>query len=362
MRDQVITNLEQVTPAWLSAVLLESGALISGAVGSVTPMTGEGNWSTNAVLHILYTDQAEGDQPERLFLKMVNTDLDDEFFGASEVAYYTRDYIGVRDAPLIRCYHAAYSDIEKRYHLLLDDLSQTHTEAAGKQPTGGYGFALARGLAAMHAHWWGGRRLAVAGAPIHSAEHIRRFVDIAQPGAGHIIDHFSNELAAHWPSLMGELFSNHPAALIDRARDDRGFTLIHGDVGHNNILVPLNGDQPLYIIDRQPFDWSLTTWLGVYDLAYAMALDWDIQTRRQLERSVLEHYLSCLVEYGVRDYSWEQLWADYRLMIPMGVYIATEYCRGGINRKWQDVWLKMLKRSLTAIEDLECSALWSRSL
>jgi hypothetical protein len=42
----------------------------------------------------------------------------------------------------------------------------------------------------------------------------------------------------------------------------------------------------------------------------------------------------------------------------MGVYIATEYCRGGINRRRLPVWLPMLQRSLTAIEDLHCAELW----
>jgi hypothetical protein len=55
-----------------------------------------------------------------------------------------------------------------------------------------------------------------------------------------------------------------------------GFTLIHGDGGKANILIPRAGDRPVYIIDRQPF---------------------------------------------------ERLYDDCRLSAAMGVYIATEYCR-----------------------------------
>jgi hypothetical protein len=32
--------------------------------------------------------------------------------------------------------------------------------------------------------------------------------------------------------------------------------------GASNILVPRQGDRPIYLIDRQPFNWSLTAWLG----------------------------------------------------------------------------------------------------
>lgn len=358
MPDEVITSLDQVTAEWLTGVLSNSGALAEGSVAAFEVDTGRGNWSTNASLNVRYVDGSQGALPQRLFVKIVNADLGDEFFGSSEVTYYTRDYAGVEGAPLVRCYDAAYSEEQRRYHLLLDDLSETHVEATAKAPTLEYGLALAEGLAVMHARWWGARRLAEAGAPIHSAEHIRRFVDIAEPGAGHILKQFSAELQPHWPDVIRALYAKHPQTMIERTRDDNGFTLIHGDVGHYNILVPREGDRPIYIIDRQPFDWSLTTWLGVYDLAYALALDWEVETRRRLEISILRHYHRCLLQRGVDHYTWERLFDDYRLSVAMGIYIATEYCRGGVNERWIPTWLPMLQRSLTACDDLECSALW----
>lgn len=358
---ELITTVEQVSSEWLTEVLTREGALQQGRVAAVALDTGRGNWSTNAILKVNYTAGAQGALPQRLFLKIVNADLEDEFFSDSEVTYYRRDYMGVPGVPLIRCYDGLYSAEQRRYHLLLDDLSETHIEAAEKEPTREYGLALAEGLAVMHAHWWGEPRLAEAGAPIHSAAHIQRFVDIAEPGVGHILARFSAELELHWPGLMRKLFARHPQALIARTQNANGFTLIHGDVGCNNILVPRDGDRPIYIIDRQPFDWSLTTWLGVYDLAYAMVLDWEVETRRQLEMPILQHYYTRLVQQGVGDYAWERLWDDYRLCVAMCVYIATEYCRGGVNERWIPVWLPMLQRSLTACDDLDCKALWQQA-
>ena len=210
----------------------------------------------------------------------------------------------------------------------------------------------------MHAHWWGTQRLAEAGAPIHNAAHVQNFVDIAEPGVGHIASQFSSELKPHWGSLVRELFAKHPQAIVQRTQDSNGFTLIHGDAGSANILVPRVGDRPIYIIDRQPFNWSLTTWLGVYDLAYAIVLDWETEIRRQYEIPILKHYHEHLIKNGVKNYSWDKLYDDYRLCVAMCVYIGTEYCRGGINERWTHVWLPMLKRSLTACDELECSALW----
>jgi hypothetical protein len=358
MPDEVITTLEGATAEWLTRVLANSDALTDGAVSGFDIDTGRGNWSTNARLNVRYVDGSQGVLPQRLFLKIVNANFEDESFGHSEVTYYTRDYAGVEDAPLVRCYDAAFSEAKRYYHVLLDDLSQTHVTAAEKEPTHEYGFALAEGLAALHTQWWGAQRLAEAGAPIHSAEYIRRFVDIAEPGARHILNQLSVELESHWPNAIRELFAKHPQALIERTQDDNGFTLIHGDVGHSNILVPRNGDRPIYIIDRQPFDWSLTTWLGVYDLAYAMVLDWEVETRRHLEMPILKHYHDQLIQKGVKGYSWEQLFDDYRLSVAMGVYVATEYCRGGVNKRWITTWLRMLQRALSACDDLECGELW----
>lgn len=360
MADEVIASLDQVTPQWLTAVLSGSRALTAGSVAGVDLDTGRGNWSTNAILRLRYTPDTRGSMPSRLFLKLVDagSDEDDEFLGESEVTYYMRDYVDVDDAPIIRCYAAAFSEESRRYYLLLDDLSTTHVEAAQKTPTLEYGLALAEGLGALHARWWGAERLAEANAPIHSARHIQRFVDIAEPGAGNIIEAFSAELQSGWPDLIRALYARHPQAMIRRAADANGFTLIHGDAGHNNILVPHEGYRPIYIIDRQPFDWSLTTWLGAYDLAYAMVLDWPVELRRRLEIPVLQRYHQQLIRKGVAGYDWQRLFDDYRLCVAMGVYIATEYCRGGINQRWLPVWLPMLQRSLTAIEDLNGSELW----
>jgi hypothetical protein len=51
------------------------------------------------------------------------------------------------------------------------------------------------------------------------------------------------------------------------------------------------------------------------------------------------------------------MWTDYRLMIPMDVYIAVEYSRCGPNTKTEHVWKPFLQRTLTACDDLNCIAL-----
>lgn len=359
MEENVITHLEQVTPEWLTAVLTQSGALTQGTVTAVSIDTGRGNWSTSGSLQLAYSPDAQGERSSRLFLKMVNTDVGDgESFGPSEVEYYIRDYLDVPDAPLLRCYDGRFSPTLQRYHLLLEDVAASHMVACDKPPSLEYGLTLAEAFATLHSRWWGAAGLAEANELLHDAAHIGRFVEIAEPGVGHIIGQLARELKPHWPAAIYDIFAHHPQAMIRRSQNTNGFTLIHGDAGCYNIMVPRVGERPLYLIDRQPFNWSLTTWLGVYDLVYAVVMHPGRTLGRQWERPILRHYYEMLISRGVQGYSWEQLWDDYRLCLAMGVYIAVEYCRGGINSSAQWVWLPMLQRVLTACDDLHCAELW----
>jgi hypothetical protein len=81
---------------------------------------------------------------------------------------------------------------------------------------------------------------------LHSPEHIRRFCAIAEPGAEYILNHFASELQPHWPDMVRAFYAHHLQAMIEGAHNANGFTLIHGDVGHNNILIPRTGAWPRY--------------------------------------------------------------------------------------------------------------------
>ncbi|MBK9123792.1 MAG: phosphotransferase [Chloroflexi bacterium] len=359
MPDRVITDIRQITPERLTEILRRDGALQQGEVTALDMNVNERELSTGVKLGVTYSTDARGTLPRKLFLKLVNAQVDeDEYFGPSEVDYYVRDYVGVEGVPIPHCYDGAYSAALHRYHILLDDLSDTHMPSYERAPTLEHGFALADAMAALHAPYWGAARLEAAGALIHDASHVRRYAEIALAGSEFIIEGCADQLAAHWPALIRDTFARHPQALVERSADLNGFTLIHGDANLSNILIPRDGDRPLYVVDRQPFDWGLTTWLGVYDLAYTMVLKWDTQLRREFEQPVLARYHAQLIERGVVDYGWDQLWSDYRLCIPICVYVATEWCRTELRRDTMEWWMPMLQRTLTAMDDHDCAALY----
>lgn len=356
---KVITDLDQVNEAWLTNVLKAADALQDGAVSSITMKRNGRRLSSIGHLTVDYAPGSRGPCPTKLFLKVCRTNLEDESFGPSEVNYYARDYVGVDGLPLLSCYDAAYSAEMGAYHILLDDVSDTHRESHGRTPTLAYGLALADGLARMHAHWWGAERLAAGDQPIPSAAQIERYVSMARAGLEPMLQSVRGQIDDAWEAALHDLFAHHPAKMMERTAVANGFTLVHGDPNPGNILAPVDGDRPIYLVDRQPFDWSLTTWLGVGDLAYAMVHWWDADVRRALGNPILQRYHQRLLASGVTRYAWEQLMLDYRLSIVNSVYVATEWCRNDadcVNMKW--AWFPMLQRAMNTFFDHDCAGIW----
>jgi len=355
----IITHPDQVTPEWLTSALCEAGALRTGRVASVQGFGDAAReWSLSRRLRISYEPGSDGRCPRALFVKVVNMLVDpDDVILPSEVHYYRRDYVGVEGVPLVPCYGARHDDDVGYYYVLLEDLSETHvnhSEEAAIPVDEQQALALVEGLAILHAHLWGNERMASVGYRPHEPDLLNRFVEMARPGVEHIVGTWGDELVSHWPQAMQDIFDGLPALMRARNRDASSLTVIHGDVGPENVFFPRQGARPTFVIDRQPFDWSLTTWLGVYDVAFATVLYWNPEARRRLEETMLRRYHDVLEAHGVTNYSRRKLNDDYRLSILSCVAVATEWCRGRPNASKKHIWMPMLRKALVAVDDLHC--------
>ena len=335
--------------------------------------TGDGTWSSNARLRIEYKPGSTGTQPRGFFLKMCLAGQSG-FVLESEVDYYTRDYAGCDDAPLVPFYDACYSRGLGAYHILMADLTQTHRTLwhvsseeelalvkAGEwhvTPALEYGLTLARGLATLHAYRWGPVRWAGTAAVMPSQATLARYIDHVSMGLEPMLDDVRGDVPPAWEPTLRAIFRTHPRLMLERTRDPRGFTIVHGDVNPGNVLSPNAPQGKTYIIDRQPFDWSLTTWLAASDLAYLMVPWWDTASRRELEMPVLRHHHAELLRRGVTDYAWDDLLADYRLCVVEAIYGAVEWCGlqdDVLDKKW--IWWPKLGRAMAAYEDWRCAEL-----
>lgn len=344
----VYRSASQVTLDHLRRLLATFGEVISF---TVEPLHADN--ASVARIHIRYASPSDG-APASLFLKCVPGGGP---FGASEVDYYQRDYAAEPNAPLPRCYDAAYDRATGAYHLLLQDLTESHRNNWNTAPAFSYGLALADALARLHAPYFFGVALARADERLPDAAKVQRYLDAATRGIEPMLEAADDAITTTQRQLIRDVARHHPSLLSKRADGVVGMTLVHGDVNPGNVLSPKTSGTPLYLVDRQPFDWSLTVWLGVSDLAYAMVHWWDTPLRRAFEQPVLRHYRESLSALGIA-YTWDQLWRDYRLCAVQSLYVAATWCVDPAERErmgW--VWRPQLLKTLAALEDLQTSHL-----
>ena len=347
----IITSPNQITPAYLTQSLTASGALAHGSVASVAATVHAADWSSQIQLVITYSVDATGALPTALRMKLCQGT-----FGRSEIDYVSRDYADLPAAPIPRWYDAQFDQELGAYHLLMDDLAATHENNWQRPPDLAYAEALADTLALLHAHYVQPQQRAKRGISEPTAADIERYIAHIQQGLQPLLEHAANILQPDDLAILHTVFAKHPALMVQRLRDERGITLVHGDVNPGNVLAARVGVRPLYILDRQPFDWSLTAWLGVSDITYAIATWWPVDLRRAFEQPMLRRYHAALQAHGVNDYSWEQLWHDYRLCAVQSLYVAVEWCVLPEDRermRW--VWQPELEKALTVFRDLQCA-------
>jgi hypothetical protein len=348
--NEVIPPRNQIDNAWLTSVLKKKGALTSGEIRNIEVDCSPSTNSHITRICIEYGCDARGDLPASLILKTVEADTG--FVEGSEVNYYAHDYLALADAPIPTCYAARAAD-NGSYSILMDDLSDTHEKDAS--PTLEYGLAVATALARLHAFGWGKERIRELGGCIPDESKIGQYVGHVRQGLDALLEATRMGIPDSWRQAILDIFQYHPGKMLERTKNPTGFAVVHGDVNPGNILYPRT-EGKVYFLDRQPFTWSLTTWLGVSDLSYLMVQYWDTRLRRELEMSVLHAYHRQLIAHGVTSYDWDQLITDYKLCVVQAVYTVAEWCIKEEDRermRW--LWRLELGRAVNAFFDLGCA-------
>ena len=126
---ELITDVEQVTPEWLTRVLQEKDYLGRGKVTAVRKKSRSTIISNIHHLELEYSAESPNSAPTRLFLKITKPDFDPEIssrIGKRESDFYNVIAVSTTGVPLISCYDAVYSPETGKSPILLADLSETH--------------------------------------------------------------------------------------------------------------------------------------------------------------------------------------------------------------------------------------------
>ncbi len=317
MRNDVVLNPQQISVAWLTRVLQKD-------VASISRIEETSTWSSQVRLQVSFCDGSAA----ALRVKMCTG----QTFGRSEVDYYTRDYIDMPAAPLVRCWDARFDPVAG-YHLLLDDLQGSYSDRRTVAPTRAYGLTVAAALGRLHRHHWQAQ-------PCPSDQAIDRYFDAVRGGIAPMEANTGFPAVKEAQALEG--------LLRKRLKSNHGMSLLHGDLNPTNVLTPVDADGPVYFIDRQPFDWSLTYAPAAFDLAYFLALWWPADTRAAHEQEILRCWHAHL---GSESYTWEQAVQDWQLAVRQCLFVPIQWCSQADKietMRW--LWVAQLERVQSAVQ------------
>ena len=208
-------------------------------------------------------------------------------------------------------------------------------------------------IADLHATWWGrSDEETIAWVPAFdgpvwamTAQTLPSLWPTYQQDSGHLLPPGMAEIIERtWEGLLwlGQQLSRGP------------MTLVHGDYRLDNMFFPAKEGDPITIIDWQ----LMSRGRGPYDVAYFMSQSIDVELRREAEHALVRRYHDGLLAGGVRDYSFDDCFEDYRtaalwcVMYPVAM-------GGGManNERALQIAAALSKRSFNTILDLDAASL-----
>jgi phosphotransferase family enzyme len=315
---------DDLTPAWLTAALAETGVLRRGSVAAVEWERVGGDYGfTGLVARVrLRYEGADGDAPPSLIAKLPMA-VEDVVSGyrarqerdpalarryfercAREERFYRE--IGATFAPAL--YYSAVDDVRRRVVLLLEDLT------GGRQGDVLQGCSIEDvafvldDIAPFHARWWGER------APVHAFPRGGGDHDARQERyAGQVdllLERYGDALPPAVRRLLERLRSRLAGVLTALASGPH--SLIHADLHLDNVIFDARGDGRSAVV----LDWQ-TASVGcpASDVALFLFGSLRIEDRRAAEAMLLDRYATLIARHGVRGYGVGDLRRDCRLAV-----------------------------------------------
>ncbi len=314
-----ITEAKQITPAELTGRLARNGFIRSGRVLSVEKTdsfeTSAAEWDR---LTVEFSDDCDGGVSNALVLKVFRKG----WFGGGvlEWAFYNELATNTPGAHVCPVYDGGIDHENKICHLIMADLSRTHTEPPMNAKDRPHDQVVAE-LLKYHVRWWNHPRLETwpfyvrHGGPLRMAQAIaekdvhascRAF----EPALEDFVKEAGDELQPAWIETTERAIARYPKVFLARVSDGRNITLLHGDAHMWNLYYPKNKASDKLIL----FDWeTYKRGIGAYDLAYLLVH--GTSGRRQFESGLMNQYYDGLIAGGISDYSRDEFEYDFQLSI-----------------------------------------------
>lgn len=327
---QVITDLAQVTPAWLTEVYLREKLIGAGHVVAIATQPNPAFNSAVTHLAVTFSDDVPSSVPRRLLLKC-NLQADwARPAGVREVQFYqTVAQLSGHPHSIVPCFDAAFDMQTMNSHLLLQDLSESHAmpitrdqllDVASNVPARDHLEQVIDTLARFHAFWWQHANLGTGIAQVGGwcateaayvnevARRRRAWNDLWE----HEQSWFPAPLRALYESMLNSMVALWKEYTYPRLASYTHLTLTHGDSYFTNFLCPRPGQSgATYLIDWQ----GPEVYRGTGDLVNLCATFWTRARRAEYEGWMLRRYHAELQRAGVVGYTWDAFVADYQYSI-----------------------------------------------
>ncbi len=338
------------TAEHLTLALHQAGVLGDNSVSDVVVESSR-NMVLSQIRRLRVSYQKACDAPKTLILK---TELPERAgqganAGRHEVEFYKDVAAAISACPVPRCFEASWASDTKAWHLLLEDLGDSHVIATKwpLPPTVAQCQSIMRARARFQAAWWDDARLGVSIGSQPDSEETDRQVQRLVERFAKFADFMGDRLPRERVKLFEQWLDAGPL-LLTRAFNGSNRTIVHGDAHVWNCFLPRDEHSD----DVRLFDWdSWRIGLGTIDLAYMMALHWYPDLRHEREQLLLDEYHAVLVAQGIGGYDRTALKADYCLSVLWQIMTPVMQHEYGIPPL---IWWNNLQRILLAVDDLNC--------
>jgi hypothetical protein len=305
-----IPDIADVTPSWLTKALGSAGLDDLKVERVQMERIGTGQAAACARLSIEYA-AAPASAPRTLIAKFAS---DDEASrrNCAAMGIYRREVEFYRDiAPrlhmtLPRCWYLDVDAPGERFLILMEDLAPA---APGDQLVGCAPEVVRAAileLVGLQAPTWCddalGKRFMEPADGFFSDMH--GLYNRMLPG---FVERFGTALAPDELAIIVEVGAARGAPLFQPVGTP--FCLEHRDYRPDNLMIDTTGARLRVVA----VDWQgMRTGRPLNDVALCLAGSLEPDTRRAVEHDILRAYHHALVDAGVRDFSYDQCWTEYR--------------------------------------------------
>lgn len=309
----LIPDIDMLKPQLLTGILRANEILGENEeVAKIKRVSKDESETTKRyILALQYKDfRTQRHAPDRIVVKFGKT-TDDSLSAKKEIDFYTKIVPVLKrrlDESLLRfpiCYDSYYDEVVEQYHIILDDVSQEFKPSPEKAPpTARHREAVIDTLAHFHAVWWEHPLLEDI-AILYSGENIEKMIELYQQKFEELDKAVGKHIEARHREILQKISEGMPAKRRKRLEAGQGITLVHGNLNPESLLY---SSMETKVTNWQ--SWRIGT--GTDDLVYMIICYWSKHLRKFQEQPLLKRYYYAMLDYGVKDYTWDDFQYDYK--------------------------------------------------